>query len=563
MSLRPGKKAKTAKDTKATDAQKPRGLNAAMIASMQTMDQFNAKMRQDATFNPFVGKLPQPPPGIVPKGITPKLANDDNITAYNGWAVGQLANNAINNGTVFLGFPYLSELAQIPEYRYLAEVTATEMTREWIGIKSTATDDEGNEDKIIELVDFMKKLDVQGNFERLAELDYFFGRSHLYLDTGDTDNPDELKTPIGNGLDEVTAAKGIKLKALKVVEPIWCYPAHYTSNNPLKQDWYKPQSWYALGTEVHGSRLLTFVGREVPDMLKPSFMFGGLSMSQMAMSTVNNWLRARKSVSDVMYKYSVNILKTDLEATGEEGGITVVQRANLISQFLNNNGLLLLDNEDEDFVNVSAPLSGLDQLQAQAQEHMSAVSRIPLVKLTGLSPSGLNASSEGEIQIWYEWIKAYQEKFFANHLETVIAFCQISLWGKVDPDIVWEFKPLKSLSAKELAEIQKLKAETDSIYVTAAVMTPEDIRAKVSADPDAPYDALGQEDEIDDDLMTEMEAGLTGILGGIEKDRTPERGGPRKDREPPARTDRDVRPAREARPARPARPPRGSRARSF
>lgn len=545
-------------------AQKPRGLSEDMLRSAQTLEAFNENLRKNVQLNPFAGKLPEPPPGVVPKGREVKLANDDQIVQVNGWAVGQLANQSINNGTVFLGFPFLSELAQIAEYRYLAEVTATEMTREWIEIKSVATDDEGNEERINELVDFMKKLDVQGHFRRLAELDYFFGRAHLYLDTGQTDDIDELKTPIGNGLDEATDTKGVKLKALKTVEPIWCYPADYISNDPLKQNWYNPQSWFALGKEVHGTRLLTFVGREVPDMLKPSFMFGGLSMSQMAMTTVNNWLRARKSVSDIMYKYSVNILKTDMNATGQDGGITVVQRANLISQFLNNNGILLLDMQDEDFINVSSPLSGLDQLQAQAQEHLSAVSRIPLVKLTGISPAGLNASSEGEIQVWYEWIKAYQEKFFGKHLETVIAFCQKTLWDKVDPDIVWEFKPLKSLSAKEMAELQKLKAETDQIYITAQAITPEELRQKLSSDPDAPYDALGEEDEIDDDLMTEMETGLQALLPRVERqdreqgNREPDKRGAG-ERPSGARTAG----ARPSTPARPARAARGARPRSF
>jgi hypothetical protein len=53
-------------------------------------------------------------------------------------------------------------------------------------------------------------------------LDELFGRSHLYIDTGATDNRPELETSIGSGRDEVSAAKlaGMSIKALRPIEPV-------------------------------------------------------------------------------------------------------------------------------------------------------------------------------------------------------------------------------------------------------------------------------------------------------------------------------------------------------
>jgi hypothetical protein len=48
-----------------------------------------------------------------------------------------------------------------------------------------------------------------------------------------------------------------------------------------------------MSREVHRSRLLTFIGRELPDILKPAYAFGGLSMSQMLKPYVDNRLRSR------------------------------------------------------------------------------------------------------------------------------------------------------------------------------------------------------------------------------------------------------------------------------
>src|SRR6185437_7623915 len=147
-----------------------------------------------------------------------------------------------------------------------------------------------------------------------------------------------------------------RIKALRNVEAVWCYPTGYNSNDPLSENWYKPAGWYCMGKETHRSRLLTFVGREVPDILKPAYSFGGLSMSQMAMRYVDNWLRTTQSVSDIVNAFSVMVLLTDLETLLQGGGDELFRRADLFTNLRDNKGLMLLNKEAEDLKNVSAPL---------------------------------------------------------------------------------------------------------------------------------------------------------------------------------------------------------------
>ncbi len=461
--------------------------------------------------NPFAGGIPKPPPGVIPKGRKVKMAMDNQVVLASAWASQELYNAAFFNGVTFMGYTYLSELAQRPEYRKATEVTATEMTREWIEFKSTSTGKDTKSERIKELVKEMERLRVQHCFKKSVELDSFMGRSHLYIDTGDGDNADELKTSIGNGNDEATRLKykgrtGF-FKRLQPVEPVWCYPADYNSNDPLAADWYNPQSWFALGKQLHVTRLLCFVGREVPDLLKPAYSFGGLSLSQMMKPYVDNWLRTRQAVSDLIYSFSVSGLKTEMDASTTQGGLEMLKRAELLSNIKNNQGVLLLDKATEEWFNIATPLSSLDKLQAQAQEQMASVTSIPLVKLLGITPSGLNATSEGEIQVWYEWIKAYQESFLRPHLQTVVWLTMMSLWGEVDEEIVFEFRPIKALSAKELAELQKIEMEMDVGYVSGGVLDPMEIRERLASDPDSPYAGLDI-DADDVDLATGEESDL-------------------------------------------------------
>src|SRR6202043_2202891 len=122
------------------------------------------------------------------------------------------------------------------------------------------------------------------------------------------------------------------LEGFRVIEPVWCYPTNYNSNNPLRDDWYRPDMWYVLGVQTHRSRLLRFVSREVPDILKPAYSFGGLSLSQMGKPYVDNWLRTRQSVADLIHAFSVFVLHSSLSTSLQDGGEEFFKR---LEMFMN------------------------------------------------------------------------------------------------------------------------------------------------------------------------------------------------------------------------------------
>jgi Uncharacterized protein conserved in bacteria len=443
----------------------------------------------------------------------PSLAFDDAANAPT-WAY----LNQANCGLAFPGYGYLSELSQRTEYRAPVETTASEATREWIeltvkgktkaerkeakkepGAEDAQPDgidadgdgdvDGGLEDKIEQIEAALDEFKVRDLFRQISEVDGFFGRAQLSINmTNDTDEKRQLPLIV----DKATIAKG-SLKNFVVVEPIWTTPYNYNSTDPTRPDFYKPRAWFVIGKRVHASRLLTFISREVADILKPAYNFGGLSLSQLMDPSVFQWLRTRNSVSDLIHNFSVMCLKTDMAEVlqGTAGaGSGLLDRAKLFTQTRDNQGLTLLDKDREELAQVAVPLANLDKLQAQAQEHMAAPSHIPLVKLTGITPAGLNANSEGEIKVWYDWIRAYQLFFFAPHLKHVIDILQLHLFGEIDEAIGFTFVPLNSPTVKELSEIRKADAETDQIYITNGVVSPEESRERVASDPMSGYDNL-------------------------------------------------------------------------
>lgn len=429
------------------------------------------------TTDGYLIKPPVIPPNVVPKGKkAPVLAADSAMYAY--------ANEAYPGGG-FPGMPYLAQLTTRAEYRAFAGSLSTEMTREWIEFTSKQDDGTDNSDKIKAIEEEFKRLKVQSVFQVAAEHDCYFGRAQIFLSLKGQDK----KLPLV--LDRRTVKEG-SLERLSNVEPIWTTPSQYNTIDPSAPDFYKPHAWFMLGQEVHASRLLTVITRPLPDILKPAFNFAGISLSQLAEPYVNNWLRTRQSVSDLINNFSTTVLATAMDQVlqGNDDGADVFARADLFTLTRSNKGLMLLDKDREEMVQLNTPLSGLHELQAQSQEHMCTVSRIPAMILTGISPSGLNSSSDGEIRAFYDWIAAVQEAYWREPLEVILKVVQLSLFGEIDPDINFQFIPLYQMTPKEEAEIRQMDANTDATFVSAGILDPLESRKRLAKDPTSGYQGL-------------------------------------------------------------------------
>lgn len=428
----------------------------------------------------FPIQLYEPPKGVAPARHV--LAMDAELSVvYSGTNLASF----FSGFPGFPGFPYLSELTQMTEYRDMSERVAAEMTRKWIKFKSKGDDDKVEAIAIIEAA--MKRHDIRGLFREAATKDGWFGRMNLFINLGDTEG-DELAKPLM--INPYKIKRG-SLKGFKLVEPITTYPAAYNASLPLEADYYVPSAWFVYGQRVHATRLLEFCSRPLPDLLKPVYNFSGISLSQLAQPYVDYWLSTRNSVGNLLRNFSTSVLATDMSSVLQGGdGSPVFNRAKVFTALRDNQGIFLIDKEQEDFKKVETSLAGLDKLQAQAQEHMAAVAKTPLVILLGITPAGLNNSQDSEIRIFYDYVADQQEILFRPNLDIVIKVIMLSELGYIDEDIEYDFEPLYAMTEKELALIRKSDGEAGVAYITAGVIDAEEERTRVANDPQSGYSNL-------------------------------------------------------------------------
>lgn len=430
-------------------------------------------------YTPYV-----PPAGVRGESaLACDSASDASMGALHHWAATNTPQLAgyLEDGLGFMGYPQLAHMAQRPEFRKPCDVYARECTREWITLRCQhgARADDARADKIRVLEQDVKSHDIRRLLHQHVLQSLLYGIAHLYVDIeGAPKNADGQSAPLM--LTPEGFRKG-SLRGFKSILPVWTTPNFYNATNPLQDEYYRPRDWWVQGCLVHRSRLKTTVPYPVDDLLKPAFNFGGLSLTQQLRTYVHNFLRTRNSVSDITANFSKLVLKTDLSSAlqgGDMGQSSVMGRAAFMQQVAEGQSTIVADKENEDVSVVATPLGGLSELQAQAMEAMASIPGIPLVKLFGITPNGLNASSEGEIRVFYDEISSFQEAHLRPVLEWVMAILQLNRWGEIDPSITLDFAPLWQLDDEKAASVERTKTETDKMNIEMGKITPDEARQR-------------------------------------------------------------------------------------
>jgi phage-related protein (TIGR01555 family) len=191
--------------------------------------------------------------------------------------------------------------------------------------------------------------------------------------------------------------------------------------------------------------------------------------------------------------YSLRGIQTNLVGLlegGDDAMGTIQARAAIIANFAANEGVLILDKEQEAFFQHTTPLTNLEKLLDQARDNMCAVANIPRMVLFGLSPEGMNATAAGELEVFEQYVAGMQETVFRPQLDKIVHMMMLSLWGEIDPEIAYEFAPLREMNAKDVAEIRNLGAQSDSIYQSIGAVGSDEVRKKLAHDPNSGYDNL-------------------------------------------------------------------------
>lgn len=219
---------------------------------------------------------------------------------------------------------------------------------------------------------------------------------------------------------------------------------------------------------VHESRLIPIAGDLLPESMRHRGMYWqGRSVTERAYKAVLDWEEARHKTKQVLDRKQQPVyqMKGLADAIANDLEDVVQKRVNSVDFTRGILNTVAVDSEDSYSIH-DMGLGGLTDIIGKFEQVISAESGLPISVLFGDSASGLNATGEGDLRTFHE--AAAAERLRAQSaLERLISLicAQRHLSAKVPSGWRIEWPPLYVPTAKEEAEIKKLKADTEAVLI--------------------------------------------------------------------------------------------------
>lgn len=316
-----------------------------------------------------------------------------------------------------------------------------------------------------------------------------------------------LLYPIVEGVDyeipfNLDAITDGSYKGMAVVDPLWYEPILDDDSawDPASLRFNKPTYFSvkgAKGLKLHHSWCIFGITSEVPDLLKPTYYWGGYPLPQLIYERV---YAAEKTANEApMLAMSKRLLIADVNVKQYLTNNEVVRKElEALAQMRNNFGVAV-KRPGESINQIDTSLTDFDEVIMTQYQLVSAASCVPATKLLETQPKGFNSTGEYEDDQYKLLLTSIQEDDYVPILDFHYALLSKSKYG-IKRDYTINFKEIDVPTEKERAEINDIKANTMSTYLQSGIITEEEARNNLIKDPDSGFNDIT--DEIQEDTET-------------------------------------------------------------
>lgn len=224
-----------------------------------------------------------------------------------------------------------------------------------------------------------------------------------------------------------------------------------------------PQASAFQSTRIHHTRVIRVEGVKLPYFQRLAEAGWGMSVVERMYDRLVAYDSATQGSAQLIFKAYLRTLKLkglrNILAAGGAAQTAVEKHVEAIRRFQSSEGLTLLDTDD-DFETHTYSFAGLNDLLLGFGQQLSGATQIPLVRLFGQSPAGLNSTGESDLRNYYDMLRAKQQKDLRQPINKLSTILYRSAVGGNPPEgFRAEFNPLWQLSDTEKGTLAKTIVE--------------------------------------------------------------------------------------------------------
>ena len=213
------------------------------------------------------------------------------------------------------------------------------------------------------------------------------------------------------------------------------------------------------GKRIHHSRCLRFVGHELPYYQSLAEQRWGMSVIERIHDRLIAFDSTSSGAAQLAFKAHLRTMKIegfrDLLAAGGPMYDSLLENVAMIRRLQTSEGLTILDMADELQVDTYT-FAGLADIITSQGEQLSGAIEIPMVRLFGQAPGGLNTDGGSALATYHDGNKRKQEAQLRRPWTVVLDVLVRSVTGKPPPPgFTFEFNPLGQVDPQDRAVIAK------------------------------------------------------------------------------------------------------------
>lgn len=204
---------------------------------------------------------------------------------------------------------------------------------------------------------------------------------------------------------------------------------------------------------LHNSRVCRFSGREMPYLEKLAENYWGTSEMEHVFSELKKRDNVSWNIALLTFMANIRVMKMDgmeqlMAYGGDKSQQALYNTLEGLNMMLNNNGIQILG-KDDSYESHQYTFSGLGEVYDRFMMDVSGACGIPVTKLFGRSPAGMNSTGDADMDNYYDTIEQSQESQLRPVLDKLLPIVCMSALGAVPDDLDYIFNPVRRPSNDE------------------------------------------------------------------------------------------------------------------
>jgi phage-related protein (TIGR01555 family) len=344
--------------------------------------------------------------------------------------------------------------------RKIINIPAQDCTREWRTWQAEA-------DQISKIEEAENAFSLQGKIRSALIKARLYGGAGIVMGV---DGAGDWSKPL-----DVERVREGSLKFLHVLDR-WQLGIGTINQDIMSPDYGQPEYFTGPNSaiQIHPSRVVRFIGAERPSERMGTDGWGD-SVLQAINDAVMQALVAPSALSTLMQEASIDIIKVpnfmDMIGTAEYRS-RLIERFQLASAGKSIVRTLMLD-ANEEWQRHATNFSGLPEVVRTFLSIVAGAADIPVTRLLGESPGGLNATGDSDIRNYYDSVADIQKNDLQRRIAVLDEVLIRSALGDRDEEIHYTWNPLWQPTPHEKAEIRLKNTQSLMNVYNTGLIPPE------------------------------------------------------------------------------------------